>query len=207
MHAFLITPGQLIAYNLKSATDPDVLNIHPDKSIGIAEIRQVGTFLSRKPLRSKHNTVVIHEAELLTLPAQNAFLKTLEEPPANSLIYLVSENPDNLLPTVLSRIQLLIETGSRRVERDFTSSLRFFLQLQSSGLTEKVALLDAKNWPRSAALEFLEDLEYAAAVQPEILPFLPGIWTTKKYLLANVNVRLCLGELVFSLPSGNNLPQ
>ena len=101
MHAFLIDSSKLTIDN-----SFDTLVIKPDISIGIEEVRQIQHFLSRKPTQSDHNTVVIYQAHLLTIPAQNALLKTLEEPPGNSQIYLVTDFPDQLLPTVLSRVQL-----------------------------------------------------------------------------------------------------
>ncbi|HET8671851.1 MAG TPA: hypothetical protein VFM05_14895, partial [Candidatus Saccharimonadales bacterium] len=51
--------------------------------------------------------VIIEHAELLTVEAQNAFLKLLEEPPADTILALTADNPQALLPTILSRVQLL----------------------------------------------------------------------------------------------------
>ncbi|MEK7064310.1 MAG: hypothetical protein AAB973_01750, partial [Patescibacteria group bacterium] len=96
MHAFLIhQPPDF-------PDSPDTLKILPSPSIGIEEVRQIQKFLSRKPIRDDKNTVIVREAHLLTIPAQNALLKTLEEPPGNSLIYLITSSPYSLLPTVLS---------------------------------------------------------------------------------------------------------
>lgn len=204
MHAFLISDPRSKISDLGS-NNPDVLHVYPDKSIGIAEVRSVQTFLSRKPIQSPVNTVVIHDAELLTIPAQNAFLKTLEEPPANSVIYLVTVSPDNFLPTVLSRVQRLSGPDEVKDHRDFSPSLQLFNQVLSSSLAEKVGLLESKNFTKTAALEFLTDLEQAAVLHPDLLSVLPHLWDTKKLLTANVNVRLSLGDFFFSLPSGNNL--
>lgn len=83
--------------------DPDLLVIEPDRSIGIKAVRELEQFLQRKPYAKPLKTVVIPRAELLTLPAQQALLKTLEEPPDHSQIILLAENESQLLPTVISR--------------------------------------------------------------------------------------------------------
>ncbi|MCA9048881.1 MAG: DNA polymerase III subunit delta' [Planctomycetaceae bacterium] len=61
--------------------------------------------LSMAPQSSERRVAVINDAALMTTEAANALLKTLEEPPADSLILLVSDAPDSLLPTIRSRCQ------------------------------------------------------------------------------------------------------
>ncbi|MBU2592025.1 MAG: hypothetical protein ABH867_00470 [Patescibacteria group bacterium] len=96
--------------------NPDVLVLKPEKSIGIEEVRRVKTFLSKKSWQEKLKLVIVEEAQTMTLEAQNAFLKTLEEPPKNSEIILISNNRDSLLPTVVSRcriIEIIAKAGPR----------------------------------------------------------------------------------------------
>jgi DNA polymerase III subunit delta' len=80
-----------------------------ETSIGIEPIRQLDSFLSLKvPRTSSFNRVVIIEnAHNLTIEAQNALLKTLEEPPVSTLIILTSSNTEALLPTITSRTQVI----------------------------------------------------------------------------------------------------
>jgi DNA polymerase-3 subunit delta' len=82
--------------------------LDPDKkgdSIGIDAAREIKDFLWQKPNVSPRRTLILDEAELLTAEAQNALLKITEEPPASSLIILVSSDSDGLLPTILSRVE------------------------------------------------------------------------------------------------------
>ena len=74
-------------------------------SIGIDAVREIKNFLWQKPNVSPRRTLILDEAEFLTAEAQNALLKITEEPPASSLIILVSSDPDGLLPTIMSRIE------------------------------------------------------------------------------------------------------
>jgi replication-associated recombination protein RarA len=78
-------------------------------SIGIEEVRKLVHFLSlRVPSAAKFNrAVIIEDAQLLTLEAQNAILKTLEEPPAGTFIILTASHTQTLLPTIRSRSQLI----------------------------------------------------------------------------------------------------
>lgn len=82
---------------------PDTLIIDGEKTIGIAAVRKMERFLQRRPYQDKLTTAVIPAADKLTLPAQQALLKTLEEPPPRSRIILACLNPSRLLPTIISR--------------------------------------------------------------------------------------------------------
>lgn len=75
------------------------------KEIGVDRAREVKHFTQLRPLRGSVKIAVINDAHMLTVAAQNALLKTLEEPPGHSLLILVANNPDALLPTVRSRCQ------------------------------------------------------------------------------------------------------
>lgn len=88
---------------------PDVLVVEPGDmgSIKVEPIRDVIDRAGYRPFEGKRRVVVIDEADAMAPFAQNALLKTLEEPPPASVFVLVSASPDALLPTVLSRCQRL----------------------------------------------------------------------------------------------------
>lgn len=86
--------------------NPNVLVVLPDKSqIGIAEIRSIRNFISRKSPGSNEikRCILIPNAQTMTSDAQNALLKTLEEPPADTILILTTNNITALKPTVRSR--------------------------------------------------------------------------------------------------------
>ena len=60
-----------------------------------------------KPYSNRYRIYIIPEADLLTVQAQNALLKTIEEPPEYAIIFLLTENADSLLPTIRSRCVML----------------------------------------------------------------------------------------------------
>lgn len=86
--------------------NPDLLQIEATddkKSIGIKQIREAGSFLTKRPFSNKNKGIVIKDADLLTIQAQNALLKTLEEHPSFAHIILSTKTEDSLLTTVISR--------------------------------------------------------------------------------------------------------
>ena len=73
------------------------------RSIPVESVRAVEPFLSLRAMEGETKLVIMVEAERMKDEAANAFLKTLEEPPPQTLIILITEQPDHLLPTILSR--------------------------------------------------------------------------------------------------------
>ena len=87
---------------------PDVLWMAPEpRTVGISAVRRAVTATAYRPYEGNRRVVVVDDAHALTIEAQNAFLKTLEEPPASSAIILVTPAPGSLLATVRSRCQSL----------------------------------------------------------------------------------------------------
>ena len=84
---------------------PDVLFVAPGDSgaIKIDQVRDIVDRAQYRPFEGRRRVVVIDEADALVQPAQNALLKTLEEPTPSSVFILVTARPDMLLPTVISR--------------------------------------------------------------------------------------------------------
>jgi DNA polymerase III subunit delta' len=87
----------------------DVLLVEPGET-GVIKIDQVRDVVERtayRPFEGRRRVVIIDEADAMLSEAQNALLKTLEEPPSASMFVLVTSRPDELLPTVRSRCQRL----------------------------------------------------------------------------------------------------
>ena len=89
---------------------PDIITVTHEKpgSISIDEVRdQVVRDVDIKPYCSPYKIYIMNEAEKMTPQAQNAILKTLEEPPEYAVIMLLTSNVNGLLPTILSRCVVL----------------------------------------------------------------------------------------------------
>ncbi len=87
---------------------PDLHILEPDgNSIKIEQVRAFQRELNLKPLEASRKICMIEQAEAMTLGAANALLKTLEEPRGDSLLILLSAQPNRLLETIRSRCQPL----------------------------------------------------------------------------------------------------
>jgi len=89
---------------IESGSHPDLLLISPeDRQIKIDEIRLIDEALSFRPFEGRKKIVIIDDADTMNIAAANAFLKTLEEPPEDSVIILISSRSDRLPATIRSR--------------------------------------------------------------------------------------------------------
>ena len=89
---------------IDAATHPDVTFTFPEKDeIKIDSVRKLEEKLYLKALEGRKKIAIVDDADTMNISAANAFLKTLEEPPSDSLLVLVSSNPDGLPDTIRSR--------------------------------------------------------------------------------------------------------
>ena len=89
-----------------SGNHPDIIWVTHEKpnSISVDDIRvQINGDIQVKPYNGKYKIYIVPDADMMTVQAQNALLKTIEEPPAYAVILLLTENADSLLPTICSR--------------------------------------------------------------------------------------------------------
>lgn len=145
-----------------SGNHPDIIRVSHEKpdSIGVEEIRrQLVDDITIRPYSSPYKVYLVPEAEKLTVQAQNALLKTLEEPPYYGMIFLLTSNAGKLLPTILSRSVLLKLTEEEQEElllpeedrNLFLSLLRQARQLTVAQMADGVKTLKERKIPAGAA--------------------------------------------------------
>lgn len=94
---------------------PDVIVTDPKgTSFKIEQGREIQKKVNFKHYEGKYKVLVLTGADVMTLPAANSMLKILEEPPDHTIFILTAENGDNILPTVLSRCQVIKFGGEDR---------------------------------------------------------------------------------------------
>lgn len=94
----------------ESGNHPDIIKVTHEKpnSISVDDIReQVNNTIMIKPYQGPYKVYIIPQADMMTTQAQNALLKTIEEPPEYAVIMLLTENADTLLSTINSRCVML----------------------------------------------------------------------------------------------------
>ncbi|NLL75685.1 MAG: DNA polymerase III subunit [Clostridiales bacterium] len=95
---------------MATGNQPDVIYVTHEKpgTIGVEDIRgQINGNVAIKPYSSSRKIYIINEGEKMTVQAQNALLKTLEEPPEYAVIIILTTNVESLLSTILSRCIML----------------------------------------------------------------------------------------------------
>lgn len=179
------------------------------KSLGIGDIKNLQKKLFLKPFKSKSKLMVLYDAELLTTEAQNALLKILEEPPANTFIILVSSSKELMLPTILSRCTLITldEELGKPTENEQYEMKKLLANLPHNTIGNALKLAELHSRNKDEALAWIEklilttraDLITKTIEKKEILlelKFLKSLQETYKVLkTTNVNVRLTIEHL------------
>ena len=106
-----------------SGNHPDLIYVTHEKpgSIGVDDVReQINDTIMIRPYSSYYKIYIVDEAEKMTVQAQNALLKTIEEPPAYAVVMLLADNPGALLPTISSRcVQLNLKPVGDQLVKDY----------------------------------------------------------------------------------------
>jgi len=132
-----------------SKFDTTILKPEEDKQIiSIDQVRDLQHQLSLKPYAAKFKIGIILEAQRMTTEAQNALLKTLEEPPAHSVLVLTAPSTKSLLPTTVSRCQIVrlpLEIDLDLESEEHQKSAEEFLELLGLGRGERLAWVEINN--------------------------------------------------------------
>jgi len=122
------------------------------RNITVKQVRELGEFLNLTPALSDWRAVVIDAADDLEREGANALLKMLEEPPPNTLFFLVSHAPGRLLPTIRSRCRRL---DLRKLDDDAMTSV-LERQLPEASAAERRRLIDIAGGSVGRALAIAE---------------------------------------------------
>lgn len=144
---------------------PDLHWIYPEedkRTISIEQIREVAQALSLKGFRGKAKAVVVEPAEAMTAAAANALLKTLEEPAAQTYLFLISHQPDRLLPTIRSRCQALI------VAPPSEAAAVDWLGIAGDPTRDALMLLSGRAPLRALALASADSLKFISGLDEKI---------------------------------------
>lgn len=191
---------------------PDVLYFEKGAKLGIAEARKIKDHFSLKPYSSKGRVVIIENAGVLTIEAQNALLKTLEELPKEALLLLGSSSDSNFLPTVLSRCEVkhLESEGD-----DLKNYIKFNTELEkllNAALQERFEYIEKlknkEEFLQAMAYFFREQLikiaaDKESACKKKTLNFLQEILQAQKLAKQNVNIRAILEYLMLKMPGSD----
>ncbi len=132
--------------------------------LSIDQMRRTRSQLSMRPVKGDKKVGLIDQAELLTTDAQNALLKTLEEPPGETTLILVATNPDALLTTIRSRCQCLLFAP---LDRDLVRELLVDEGIEPE-VAETAAALAEGSLDHARSLAAEGGLEYTAELRAKL---------------------------------------
>ncbi|HCJ10855.1 MAG TPA: DNA polymerase III subunit gamma/tau, partial [Clostridiales bacterium] len=157
---------------IAAGTSPDVIELDAASNRGIDEIRALQENVRLSPMSGRYKVYIIDEAHQMTKDAYNAFLKTLEEPPAHVVFVLATTEPERILPTVRSRCQRF---DFRPIpEPDLVERLRTVAAAEGFKVTDELLAHIARKADGSVrdALGLLEQCVAFAGESPTVEDFL-----------------------------------
>ncbi len=166
MNTFIVSSKDLNKARKKAFSEGDLNKIDPfdrqilefEKALGIEDVRKIQEKIYLKPFKGDRKALFVIMMQGATPDAQNAMLKLLEEPPANTLIYLVTTNHLAFLPTVLSRAKIIeVENEEIRTDSEILEKI-----LSLSGAGERLYLAQVVSKEKTEAVAWLEKAIFAA---------------------------------------------
>lgn len=131
----------------------DIVNYRTKKaSFGVDEVRNIIEEVNKKPYEGDKKVIIVHEGSKLTVQAQNALLKTIEEPPEGVFIIVLSESLESMLDTIKSRSQVYKLTPLNREEME-----RFLKKIHMDNDDKAAAAISYAEGIPGRALRLLKD--------------------------------------------------
>ncbi len=192
---------------LKNKIDTlDISLIESEKAVGIAQVRDFQKRIFLKPFKSNQKAVILEASNGLTLESQNALLKVLEEPPKNTIIILLVESDESVLPTILSRCKIISLDKDNVEQKDLAEYEKILLSLKNAGVGDRLRLAQDKSKDKETALQFVEGLILASEVllrNSKDKEFVGAIKLMQKTYTeiksTNSNLRLAMENLLLNL--------
>lgn len=176
--------------------DPDVLYIDSEQKMGIEQSRNIKDFFQMRPFRAKGKAVVVEDISGITPEAQNALLKLLEEPPESAIILLGTPVTHHLLPTVLSRVQIVNASSTREevIEDPIIE------KILTSNIEERFKIVEKTTDKKKLLHHILKYSGKRIARDPSFHKIAKDILRGEEWAQANVNVRGILEHIMLVIP-------
>lgn len=156
----------------------DIIHYYPSKaSFGVDDVRNIIEEVGKRPYEGDKKVIIIHEASKLTTQAQNALLKTIEEPPNGVYILILSESLETMLDTIKSRCQIYRLTPLSKEEM-----MEYIKSLDELNEDRRLAALAYGNGVPGRANRFLTD-DKLAELRGILVDLLKDINDSKNIIL------------------------
>lgn len=183
------------------------IDIEPDHSIGVDQIRSLREMLKMKPAGGGNRLTVFHKFHTSTPEAQNMLLKILEEPAEHNNFLLIVESLDQILPTIISRCQI---TYAQRSPKPTKSPCDPFEAMRLSP-GERILLTQKLATTKEKALEYFDqmllglesrirDNQTAPFTRLDLSRIMGKLLKAKTMIEKNINYKTVLDLFILGLP-------
>lgn len=197
-HAYLIIGdfSPQIFLEMFKINFPDFFELREDP-IKVGNIRDLIHWLNLKPHSSPKKLVVLYNIDKMTLEAANSVLKVLEEPPEFAIIILQAEKNDKILPTIISRCQIIRQESQTDIEipANFLSKEKISQMSYKDRFDYVAKIIDDEDlekiinlWEQEYRLELLSG--------KDVKEILEAIFHSRRLLSTNTSVKLLLENLI-----------
>jgi len=200
MHAFILSGDNLKKINqkLKKLTQANLVDLKvlspENNSIKIKQVRDLTSWSFQPPINSPRKTAHLLNAHCLTIPAQNALLKTLEEPPEYLDLILITPNANLLLPTIRSRCQIFYFTIQDHDSHPTSIQDRDLCTILDRNPAQKIILAQQLAKNSSEALDRVGEWLTNSPLKCK-----EKLLLARQQLIANCNPKLVLENLFLAL--------
>lgn len=196
----------------QSFEHPDVHVLNPDlKPIAIEQVRDLQPQLAYQSYGAEGQLFILLGIDTASIPAQNALLKTLEEPPAGTTLILTARSTTGVVGTILSRCvahtSLPDQTNHQQTEQQVELSQaasQLYHQIETSSYGDLISLAE-KHTDREQGIALITALlqlvhqKMSDQPSPILQKQLVAIQQTLTHLQQNLNVRLCIESCLFAI--------
>lgn len=195
---------------------PDIHWINLEATLKIEDVRQLQAISSYKPYQLAWSFFIISNLDTASLPAQNALLKILEEPPEHVKLILFCQQSELVIGTVASRCQqFLLNTNQSSLISDSEKGNSLYDQILQSNYGQLVELAETiadKAAAEKLVVTLLNDLHslltthLQSQIRLQYVKQIHVLQQTLNWLKANVNYRLALEECFFKIKNLSSKP-
>lgn len=209
---FIENEIKLIRKNL-DVSSINLFELNPTTSISIADVRKILQTVALKPYGGGERLIIINNIEKATPEASNALLKILEEPPAGNFFILVTKNENKLLPTIVSRCQIITDNHKTNGNLiDTGKSIKSLQEILQSSAGKRILLSQKLGNSREESIKLLEDLivtlenllhkpdKEIKLTLLETAELITKVTTAKNYLERYINFKATLDVLFLGFP-------
>jgi len=194
--------GKILSTEKLTNPHPDLLYFASGEKLGVEQAKKIKKHFSLKPYSAQGRLVVMEDASDLTIEAQNALLKTLEELPEKAMIILAADSDSKFLPTVLSRCEIIKIHDSRFMIQDsnYKEDIEKLLEATIEERFEYIEKLkDREEFLHSLITYFHQNL--ASNLKGYPTNFLKELLQAEEWVSHNVNIRAILEYLMLKMPT------